>query len=251
MDLASATAFYRSAPTRASITPVFIHGVPTSSDIWTAVLARTGGVALDLPGFGRSDKGGHLDYSLPGLARATAELIEALELGPVALVGHGWGAAVALETAAGSPVARLALIEPGPAGAPSRLERAWRTPLLGELAMGALTRRGLARMLRARASSAQAWPEDRVAAAWDQFDQGTQRAILRLYRSTEPNRLQALAARVPAIETLILHGEKGGAQAQRLAGLLTMARAQAVPGAGHWPWLDRPETVDTIAEFLA
>ena len=56
------------------------------------MLERTGGIALDLPGFGRSDKGGHLDYSVPGLAGATAELIDELELGAVALVGHDWGA---------------------------------------------------------------------------------------------------------------------------------------------------------------
>jgi pimeloyl-ACP methyl ester carboxylesterase len=25
---------------------------------------------------------------------------------------------------------------------------------------------------------------------------------------------------------------------------------QEVPGAGHWPWLEHPETVETIAAFL-
>ena len=93
---------------------MFIHGVPTSADIWAAVLERTGGVALDLPGFGRSDKGGQLDYTLTGLAGAIAELIEVLELGPVALIGHDWGAVIALELAASRPeqVTRVVLIDP-------------------------------------------------------------------------------------------------------------------------------------------
>ena len=28
------------------------------------------------------------------------------------------------------------------------------------------------------------------------------------------------------------------------------ARVEVVEGAGHWPWLDRPEVVDLISEFL-
>jgi pimeloyl-ACP methyl ester carboxylesterase len=39
----------------------------------------------------------------------------------------------------------------------------------------------------------------------------------------------------------------GAAYAERLprAELLT------VPGAGHWPWLERPELVDRVADFLS
>ena len=39
--------------------------------------------------------------------------------------------------------------------------------------------------------------------------------------------------------------------AQRVAALLPHATVQEVPGAGHWPWLEQPETVETIAAFLA
>jgi pimeloyl-ACP methyl ester carboxylesterase len=28
-------------------------------------------------------------------------------------------------------------------------------------------------------------------------------------------------------------------------------RLEKVERAGHWPWLDRPEVIDTVAEFLA
>ena len=37
---------------------LYLHSVPTSSDDWRELLAVTGGIAPDLPGFGRSGKAG-------------------------------------------------------------------------------------------------------------------------------------------------------------------------------------------------
>ena len=240
---------------------MFLHGVPTSADIWEPALRRTGGIALDLPGFGRSDKGGHLDYSVHGLAGATAELIDELELGAVALIGHEWGAVIALELAASRPeqVSHVVLIDPlallGGYTWPLPA-RVWRTPGVGELAMGSITRRLLARSLRHRAADPQTWSEPRVDAAWAQFDQGTQRAILRLHRTTSPDHLAQLAPFLAEADfgALVLYGEHDGASARedarRVAGLLPDATVQEVPGAGHWPWLEHPETIETIAAFL-
>jgi pimeloyl-ACP methyl ester carboxylesterase len=225
------------------------------------VLERTGGIALDLPGFGRSDKGGHLEYTVHDLAGATAELIDHLELGSVALIGHDWGAVIALELAASRPeqVARVVLIDPLALVAGftwPRLARAWRTHGLGELAMGSINRRLLARALRHRAASPQVWSDAGVQAAWEHFDQGTQRAILRLYRTTSPDHLAQLAPFLAETDfnALVLYGERDAAQArddaQRVAGLLPGGLVHEVPGAGHWPWLERAETVETIAAFL-
>lgn len=52
-------------------------------------------IALDLPGFGRSDKGNHL-YSPDRLARALHGAVSQLTSAPAAVVGHSMGAAVAL-----------------------------------------------------------------------------------------------------------------------------------------------------------
>lgn len=256
VDLASANTFYRSAPAQVTPTPVFIHGVPTSSDIWEPLLQVTGGIALDLPGFGRSDKGGHLDYSVPGLARATTELVERLELDAISLVGHGWGALVAAQVAsartaaqaAGGRTERLVLISPLALDRPwPRAARICRTRGLGELAMGSITRRALARLLRR--GSPQAWTDAAVADAWQQFDQGTQRAVLRLHRSAAPE--------PPSIDvpTFVLYGDHdpwlGREHAEAIAAGLSAATLEAVDEAGHWPWLDRPETAERIAAFLA
>ena len=74
-----------------------------------------------------------------------------------------------------------------------RLARWWRTPLIGEGLMGSTTRGMLARTLRHGSVRDDAWPDERVATVWDQFDQGTQRAILRLVRSAD--RVAATGAR--------------------------------------------------------
>jgi pimeloyl-ACP methyl ester carboxylesterase len=95
---------------------------------------------------------------------------------------------------------------------------------------------------------------DHAAAVLRHFDHGTQRAILKLYRSTSSGELPALGAvRAPA---LVLWGERdrflAPSWAARIAGALGgEAAVETVSGAGHWPWLDRPETIDRVIEFIA
>ena len=48
---------------------LYLHGVPTSADDWLPFLERGGGIAVDLPGFGRSGKRGDLDFTVEGWAR--------------------------------------------------------------------------------------------------------------------------------------------------------------------------------------
>ena len=43
---------------------LYLHGIPTSSDDWLPFLARGGGLAPDLPGFGRSGKPGSRAYTM-------------------------------------------------------------------------------------------------------------------------------------------------------------------------------------------
>lgn len=253
--------FWRSAhgpdPQRAPV--LYVHGVPTSGADWIPFLQRTGGLAPDLLGFGRSGKGGHNDYSLEGIARFVERFLdEVIGVERVRLVVHDWGAA-ALAFAQRHPqrVERLVVLDAVPL-LPGyrwhRVARIWRTPVLGELAMGMTTRRTLAWELR-RAFAGPV-PRDFVDAAIDCFDQGTQRAILRLYRSA-PERL--LAASGSALSSLSIPALVGwGARdpyissrfGEQYAAELPDARIAIVEDAGHWPWLDRPDLIDRVATFL-
>src|SRR5439155_331483 len=91
---------------------------------------------------------------------------------------------------------------------------------------------------------------------WPYFDHGTQRAILRLYRSApedvlaeagrELGRIQAKTLVVWGADDPYLPTKFARAYADILRGELDI-----VDGAGHWPWLDRPEVVDRVTSFLA
>src|SRR4051794_41152823 len=182
-------AFWRAAaddPANPPAVPVlYLHGVPTASDQWVRFLARTGGLAPDLPGFGCSGKRGDGDFTIEGYARFVDEFLALTGVERVKLVVHDWGA-IGLVWAQRNPerVERLAVLDAVPL-LPGyrwhRIARAWRTRALGETLMGATTRFALRKVM----------PRPLADAVWPYFDQGTQRAILRLYRTSPEERLAA------------------------------------------------------------
>lgn len=231
---------------------LYLHGVPDSSDTWVRFLERTGGIAPDLPGFGRSTKRGDFDYSIAGYDRWLARFLDHVGVERFRLVVHDWGA-VGLALAQRQPerVARLVVSDAVPL-LPGyrwhRVARVWRRPVLGEVAMG-LSSRWAARRLGT--------PPEIVDAAWPYFDPGTQRAILRLYRSAPEDVLAAAGRGLGAIDApaLVLWGEEDPYLAPKFADAysqaLPNARLRRVPGAGHWPWIDDPQLVDEVCRFLA
>jgi pimeloyl-ACP methyl ester carboxylesterase len=261
IEVAGASVFYRRAPAR-DLEILYLHSVPTSSDDWAQLVDATGGLAPDLPGFGRTSKAGNLDYSLPAYAGFVERLLDALAVAEVALVGHGWGAAIGLLFAQRHPdrVARLAIVDAVPLLDGFQwpaLARWWRRPVVGELLMGSVNRRLLARVLRHGSARPQAWPDARVDAVWDQFDQGTQRAILRLHRSLDERELAACGAGLAELEqpALVVWGDRdpwlAPAFADAYARRLAHATVEHVPGAGHWPWLEEPTVAERLARFAA
>jgi haloalkane dehalogenase len=81
---------------------VYLHGNPTSSHVWRNVLPRTGGLAPDLIGMGRSGKP-DIPYHFADHARYLDAWFDALELEDVILVGYDWGGALAFDWAARHP----------------------------------------------------------------------------------------------------------------------------------------------------
>ena len=255
--------FWRRAEPDAGVAPtLFVHGVPTSCDDWLPFLERCGGVALDLPGFGRSAKPADFDYSIAGYERFLASFIDAVGLDRFSLVVHDWGA-VALPTARRlrERLDRLVLFSclpllPGYRW--HRIARIWRTPVLGELLMGFSTRFAFKRLAREASATPGPALDAMVQSAWSHFDHGTQRAILKLHRSSPEPALEAAGRELHKISApaLVLWPDQdpyigpefGPAYAEALGGPVEL---EVVGGAGHWSWLDRPELVERAAEFLA
>jgi pimeloyl-ACP methyl ester carboxylesterase len=231
---------------------LYLHGVPNSSVMWEPFLERTGGVAPDLPGFGDSDKPSHFDYSIAGYGGLLETFVDDLGLRDITLVMHDWGV-VGLTLAQRRPdlVQRLVLMSTVPLVAGYRwhqVARAWRMPFVGEMAMGFTFRWNFRR----------AMPESAADEAWRHFDHGTQRAILKLYRSAPERKLEQAGAGLGEVKApaLVVWGDGDPyippEFAQRTADALSgPATVEVVEGAGHWSWLDRPGVVDSVAAFAS
>jgi pimeloyl-ACP methyl ester carboxylesterase len=263
-ELDGLPAFWRSAPAPAQLSdaavPLYLHGVPNNSDDWLGFLGRTGGIAPDLPGFGRSGKPGSLSYTIGEYDSFIERFLDQLGVGRVSLVMHDWGC-VGLAFAQRLPerVERIAMIDTVPF-LPGyrwhRTARIWRTPVLGELAMGTTNRFVLRQLSREGNATPGPMPDEWIDSVIDHFDQGTQRAILRLYRSSPPDVLAAAGAglgrlHVPA---LVMWGMKDPYIPGRFGGEYARALPDAelveLPDAGHWPWLDRPDALERVVGFV-
>jgi pimeloyl-ACP methyl ester carboxylesterase len=267
IELDGAPVFYRSAAAEpgGEVDPepvLYLHGSPTSSDDWVGMLERTGGIAPDLLGFGRTAKAGHLDYTLRGHADFLEWLLDKLEIERVRLVAHDWGAGGGLVFAQHHPdrLARLALIDALPlieGFTYDRVGRMWRTPGLGELAIGSVTRWVMNRALKRGTVNQEIWTDERRRAVFDQFDQGTQRAVLRLHRATGPRELAAAGLELSELDVpaLVMWGEQdpwlSPSWADAYAERLPNVTVQRIAEAGHWPWLERPEAAEQLAEFVS
>jgi len=241
--------FWRSAP---GADVLYVHGVPTNSDLWLPLLERTGGLAVDLPGFGRTTKRGDLDFTIDGYGRWLDRFAEHVGLGDFRLVVHDWGGlALAWAARRAEAVERVAIIDAVPL-LPGyrwhRVARAWRTPVVGEIAIGLTTRLAMRRVL----------PPEIAELAWPYFDQGTQRAILRLYRSADPVVLAAAGARLGELRgpALVVWGEEDPYLPARFADAYAAAlggeaEVLKVAGGGHWSWRERGDVLDRVARFVA
>jgi pimeloyl-ACP methyl ester carboxylesterase len=95
---------------------LLLHGWPTSSFLWRDVMPpiarRNRAIALDLPGFGASDKPRGVRYDFELFERAIDDFLETLDIDEVAIAVHDLGGPVGLHWALGRParVTHVALL---------------------------------------------------------------------------------------------------------------------------------------------
>jgi pimeloyl-ACP methyl ester carboxylesterase len=244
---------------------VFVHGNPSSADDWLPFLSRLEGerrcLAPDLVGWGKSERPADLRYTMDTLAWFVQRLIDALDLERFDIVVHDWGA-IGLVVASWRPqfVGRVVVINAVPLSAEYRwhwVARLWRRRLVGELVNATTTRWGTRQILRQATPRPGSLPElaDHISRY---MDAGTKRAILQLYRDADPWKLGDFGRslgdlRAPALvvwgdDDPFLPGRFADFYGKALGG---EARVERLPGAGHWPWLDRPDAVELVADFLS
>jgi pimeloyl-ACP methyl ester carboxylesterase len=246
---------------------VLVHGLLVSHWTWRHVIgelsARNDVIAIDLPGFGESDRPSPFDfrYDETGYLEVVVGVLDELGLERASLAGHALGGAVALAAAARRPerVDRLVLVAPlvYPFRMPAGL-RALRVPVVGPMLLrGAVTRAVLGRQLE------HLWvrdpsliTEEWVDYLWERLHRpGGHEAVhaaLRLHADPAPIPRLLRAVRAPA---LVVWGADDrlfpSSNAARLCGELPGAELAMVPRCGHLVPEERPrELLDAVLPFL-
>jgi pimeloyl-ACP methyl ester carboxylesterase len=241
--------------------PLYLHGVPTNSDEWLPFLRASGGIAPDLPGFGRSGKPATRRYDVAEYDAFIERFLDHVGAQRVRLVVHDWGG-VGLVFAQRCPerVERLVVINCVPFLPGYRWHRTakiWRTPILGELFQGTVNATTLRIVSRESNATPGPMPAEWQRMVLDHFDHGTQRAILRLYRSSPEDLLERAGANLGKLDmpALVVWGNRDPYLPPRFgpayADALANAELLALDDAGHWPWLDRPDVIERVTSFVA
>ncbi len=248
---------------------VLIHGLGATKVSFLPTLAALApeyrAIAVDLPGFGDSDKPINVPYDAPYFARAITALLDALEIDRAYLVGNSMGGRVAIEVGLSAPdrVERLALLAPSLAWLRSR---PW-APFLRLVApqLGLIQpapRVVVENIVRRVVPGAQ---EEWTAAGIDEFLRSylTARGRAAFYGAArniyleEPHGPDGFWTRLPSLSppSLFVWGRKDEVVPIRFEGHVR----DAVPKAehleldcGHVPQLERPkETHQAILRFFA
>ncbi len=244
---------------------VLVHGFGSSiytwKDVIPALAARHDVVALDLPGFGESDR--PADLSHEDFGGAVTGLMDRLGIERAALVGNSMGGSTTAIVAAAAPgrVSRLVLLaaagfnmEPQARPALVRLTTSWAAPVLGLLPGKRLI---VERSLRQVFHDDALVTEERVSEYLASAQRPGSLAALRSLGASLGVRPSRVADALPGIKapTLVIWGDDDRwvplAHADRFVAAIAGARKVVIPACGHVPQEEKPaEVARLMLEFL-
>lgn len=241
---------------------VYVHGLLSSSASWKKVLAEGSAnhpaVAVDLPGFGFSERPWPYDYTVGGQAQALIRYLDARGFDRVILVGNSLGGAVCLVVAAARPQRVAALVLVGSASPVTNIPwnfRLLRVPVVGEIEMELFVRPVMTFALRHRLfARADRVTEENVDDWWIPIRvRGTRRAALAAVRSSARG-YEGLLGRI-RVPTLVLWGKEDKIlppeEGLRLSSAIPQARLVVLPDTGHLPQEETPEEFrGAVRQFL-
>jgi len=236
---------------------LLIHGTAGSTAWWDPVVPRLADayrvIRVDLLGHGRSASpaGG---YDIPTQARRVGAALDRLGAGRVAVIGHSAGGTVATALAEQRPgaVAALALIDTGPSPdaciSQGLLPRLLLAPLPGRL----LWRLRIEATIRQAMRTAFTRPIDIPDAIIEDTLGMTHRAVAGTVRAsldylgqrTLPDRLAPLG--LPVLVVFGTDDHRWRSSSAPAYRIVPGARVELLPGVGHTPMLEDPQTTGTL-----
>jgi pimeloyl-ACP methyl ester carboxylesterase len=252
-------------PQDASEAIVFVHGNPGSSSDWTALVEAAGelgrAVAVDMPGFGKAEVPRDFDYQVSAYADFLQGALTELGIDRVHLVVHDFGGPFGLLWGLQHPQAwhSVVLINVGvmPGYEWHSMAKRWRTRGLGELVQAWIPRSAWRRAMQK--SSPRGLPPEFVEKMYDDYDRGTRRAVLRLYRATpDPGKTaMQLGSAIGELHkpALVVWGAAdpfiGVEFAERQREFFDVQDVVILKDSGHWPFQDDPQRVEAaVVPFL-
>jgi pimeloyl-ACP methyl ester carboxylesterase len=247
---------------------LLLHGWPTSSFLWRevmpAIARENRAIALDLPGFGGSEKPLDTRYDFEFFGRAIDGFLAALGIDAVAIAGHDTGGPIAVRWALDHPerVTRLALLNTllYPDFDPSVIEfvTALSTP---ESRDEFTSPAGLESVMRLGLADEGSLRDDVVAAVVEPFaDEDSRLALAKAGIELSPDGFADIERRLPELRVplCVVYGEQDRILpdiAQTMARVkrdVPHAEVTALPHFGHFLQEEAgPEIGELLAAFFA
>lgn len=258
---------------RGDQTIVLVHGLASNAGFWRysiPLLVDAGYrvIAVDLPGFGKSDKGAY-PYNMTFYANTLSRFVRALDLGPVIYAGHSMGGQIGITLALEEPelIDRLVLVAPAGIESFGPGEGAW---LANVLTVSGITnapeesiRANLALNFHRWRPELEWMVEERTRMAktpeMDRFSYAVLRSVHGMLDEPTTHRLEEVT-----VPTLIVYGQfdrlipnqylhPGFPRDvfQKGADLIPQAELVEIPNAGHMIQIERPEAfTDAVIRYL-
>ena len=238
---------------------IFLHGYGANTFTWKHqldVFAKQGyhTWAVDLLGFGFSDKPAKIKYSIDLFQRQILDFMDAHQIQKAHLIGNSMGGGLALSIAVSAPKRVSSLVVIDPLAYPIDLPFPYSLgKTLGKITLPFFSRKLVFRTLKQIVYNPERISSEQIDAYWQPYEmKGGREAAINVLQAFDKKILEQLSLSYGAIDTpvLILWGDRDRwipvDHLNRLADQIPGAKKQLISACGHIPQEEKPEEVNQL-----